>query len=631
MERRQQQRRLQRRERLTTALLLKISIWAISIVVVASAITFITTYNDARKRVIELLQQDLKPTLELNQALFRRIEQHGEILTEQFLQRYQLLNGAHQPLQHFNQWYEETSPGVVRLKPEFNRGIAVEQSHFQHLSAFLGPREQPLTDELKTRVIAAQYTLNALGPAWQNVVGNTHFSMPENVLILYSPESPWGLLADKDLVITDFSVVKSTLQSENPQRAPNWTGLYHDISADVWTITYQRPIDLKGQHLANASFDIELGSLLTDLTQRKRLNSEHMVLNARGDLIAASNLSTEQMQDQATLTADNYQEPLFQAVNDVIADNAFTENPAVIESDRSEQLMIIDKIAGPDWWHVTVYPLAEIRKQAMVLPLRLVAAGIGLVLLTLLMTYLLVRREVSKPLQEVATVASLMGQRNYHDALARQADDINARGEVKQALDAFKTMATRFLAAQNDLEQQVEARTAELAEANKQLDAMAYLDGLTGLLNRRAFDRDLEAVKKSTQGHYLIIADIDEFKPYNDNYGHEAGDQALKKIATRLVSETSANVYRYGGEELALIMPADSGEQVHNELEKLREGVVELAIPHHYKQAELAVLTLSMGAAPINPQQSNEENIRRADRQLYHAKHQGRNRVCVSS
>ena len=631
MERRQQQRRLQRRERLTTALLLKISIWAISIVVVASAITFITTYNDARKRVIELLQQDLKPTLELNQALFRRIEQHGEILTEQFLQRYQLLNGTSQPVQHFNQWYEETSPGVVRLKPAFNRGIAVEQNHFQHLSAFLGPRDKPLTKELKTRVIAAQYTLNALGPAWQNVVGNTHFSMPENVLILYSPESPWGLLADKDLVITDFSVVKSTLQSENPERAPNWTGLYHDISADVWTITYQRPIDLKGQHLANASFDIELGSLLTDLTQRKRPNSEHMVLNTRGDLIAASNLLSEQMQDRATLTADNYQEPLFQLVNQVIVDNKVVNYPTVIESDRSEQLLIIDKIVGPDWWHVTAYPLAEIRKQAMVLPLRLVAAGLGLVLLTLLMTYLLVRREVTKPLQEVATVASLMGQRNYHDALARQADDINARGEVKQALDAFKTMATRFLAAQNDLEQQVEARTAELAEANKQLDAMAYLDGLTGLLNRRAFDRDLEAVKKSTQGHYLIMADIDEFKPFNDNYGHEAGDQALKQIATLLVGKTSAKVYRYGGEELALIMAADSTAQVYAELERLREDVARMAIPHHYKQAELAVLTLSMGAAPINPQQSNEENIRRADRQLYHAKHQGRNRVCVGS
>lgn len=631
MERRQQQRRLQRRERLTTALLLKISIWAISIVVVASAITFITTYNDARKRVIELLQQDLKPTLELNQALFRRIEQHGEILTEQFLQRYQLLNGTSQPVQHFNQWYEETSPGVVRLKPAFNRGIAVEQNHFQHLSAFLGPRDKPLTKELKTRVIAAQYTLNALGPAWQNVVGNTHFSMPENVLILYSPESPWGLLADKDLVITDFSVVKSTLQSENPERAPNWTGLYHDISADVWTITYQRPIDLKGQHLANASFDIELGSLLTDLTQRKRPNSEHMVLNTRGDLIAASNLLPEQMQDRATLTADNYQEPLFQLVNQVIVDNEVVNYPTVIESDRSEQLLIIDKIVGPDWWHVTAYPLAEIRKQAMVLPLRLVAAGLGLVLLTLLMTYLLVRREVTKPLQEVATVASLMGQRNYHDALARQADDINARGEVKQALDAFKTMATRFLAAQNDLEQQVEARTAELAEANKQLDAMAYLDGLTGLLNRRAFDRDLEAVKKSTQGHYLIMADIDEFKPFNDNYGHEAGDQALKQIATLLVGKTSAKVYRYGGEELALIMAADSTAQVYAELERLREDVARMAIPHHYKQAELAVLTLSMGAAPINPQQSNEENIRRADRQLYHAKHQGRNRVCVGS
>lgn len=97
------------------------------------------------------------------------------------------------------------------------------------LSAFLGKRDVALDDELKSRVIAAQYTLNELGPAWQNEVSNSHFSMPENILLMYSTESPWGLLADKDLVMTDYSVVRSTLQVNNPERKPNWTGLYYDI------------------------------------------------------------------------------------------------------------------------------------------------------------------------------------------------------------------------------------------------------------------------------------------------------------------------------------------------------------------------------------------------------------------
>lgn len=625
MERRHQHRRLQRHERLTTALLVKISLWAISIVIIASAVTFTATYQNARQRVIDLMQQDLAPTLERNQVLFERIERHAEVLSEEFLERYQLMQNQPERIAQFDRWYQETSPGVLRLKPEFDQGTLQSGEYFQHLSAFIGPRTQPLTDELKTRVIAAQHTLDAVGPAWQNVVGNTHFSMPENIIVMYSKESPWGLLADKDLVITDFSVVESTLQSKNPERQPNWTGLYYDISADVWTITYQRPVDRNGQHLVNASFDVALGRLLEDLTAKKRLNSEHLVLNPNGDLIAASNLSQQAMQSRSTLTKDTYQEPIYQAVSEVINANSFTQLPVVIESGVKEQLLIIDQIEGPDWWHVTLYPLAEIRAEAMVLPVRLIFAGVGLVLLILLMTYWLIRREITKPLQEVATMASMMGRSDYQQALQHRSADINARGEVKQALDGFKTMASRFIKAQNELERKVEMRTAELAEANKKLDALAHLDGLTGLFNRRAFDQDLAAAIRTGETAYLMMADIDEFKPYNDNYGHEAGDQALKKIAGCLSKNVDFRVYRYGGEELAAIIPTSDINEVRELLENWRTCVVNQAIEHEFKATELSVLTVSMGAAPLTTDCSAEDVIRQADRQLYRAKRAGKN------
>ncbi|MGM0905753.1 MAG: GGDEF domain-containing protein [Pseudomonadota bacterium] len=627
MERRKEERRLQRREKLTTALLAKISIWAISIVFIASAVTFLTTYNNARERVINVLQQDLAPTLERNQALFNRIESNANILASEFLSQYKLLQHSEHTAQWFDEWYEETSPGVVRLKPEFNRGLAINSNYFENLSAFLGPRNKSISEELKTRVIAAQLTLNELAPAWQKEVANTHFSMPENIISMYSVDSPWGLLADKDLVITDYSVVKSTLQSENPERRPNWTGLYYDISADVWTITYQKPIDLEGRHLANASFDVSLGSLLSDLTERKRANSEHMVLNTKGDLIAASNMSQEAIAKRSTLNSETYSEPLYQAVSQLVAGNVFNEKSVILEDGVEGQLLIVDKMDGPGWWHVTLYPLQEIRQQAIALPLQLVAGGIGLVILILLMAYWLIQREVSKPLHEVATVASLMGQKNYQEALSHRAASIKARGEVKQALDAFKTMAGRFISAQNELEQQVEARTAELAEANKQLDALAHMDGLTGLFNRRAFDRDLNAAIKSEKSYYLMMADIDEFKPYNDNYGHEAGDTALKKIADGLRDRTALKLYRYGGEEFAMIIPA--AESIEKKLNELREAVMTLSIPHEYKKAELPILTLSMGAARIRDNEAAADAIRRADRQLYQAKRAGRNCVFV--
>lgn len=627
MERRTQQRRMKKREKLTTALLLKISIWAISIVVLASTATFIVTYDDARQRVIGLLEQDLAPALERNEAFFEHVEQNGDILAEQFLAHYRIMRNNPRYIDQFDRWYEQTSPGVMRLKPAFDRGITTDDEYFKHLSAFLGKRETPLTDEFKSRIIAAQYTLNELGPAWQHEVSNSHFSMPENSLLMYSTESPWGLLADKDLVMTDYSVVRSTLQSHNPERTPNWTGLYFDISAGVLTITYQRPIDLDGKHLANASFDVALGRLVSDLTKKKRANAEHVVLNSEGDLIAASNVEQEAIIKRSTLTSETYNEPLYQQLSQLVLDYDFAETPTTLQNKVDGQLLFINQLPGPGWWHITAYPLAEVRNQAIVLPLQLVGAGVSLVILILLIGYWLIQREVSQPLQEVARVASLMGQRNYHEARSYNSAKIKARGEVRQALKAFQTMASRFIKAQDELEREVALRTSELADANKKLEALAHMDSLTGLFNRRAFDRDLQEAIDSGKPYHLVIADIDEFKAYNDNYGHEAGDSAINAIAECLRSKTPFKVYRYGGEELAMIMPSTYDVEV--KLNELRGDIMALNIPHDYTELEWSCLTISMGAAEVHRDDDIPSAIRRADKQLYAAKNSGKNCVVI--
>lgn len=230
----------------------------------------------------------------------------------------------------------------------------------------------------------------------------------------------------------------------------------------------------------------------------------------------------------------------------------------------------------------------------------------------------------------VAKVASLMGQKNYQDALNEEAADINAKGEVKLALNAFKTMATRFIAAQQDLEKQVVIRTAELATANQKLDALAHMDGLTGLFNRRAFDRDLLAATQNSDADcYLVLFDIDNFKPYNDNYGHEAGDQALKKISAYLKSRAAFKVYRYGGEEFAIIICRKCPDDIARLLNELREGIITLAIEHQFGQTDEQVLTISAGAARISVGDTPAQAIQRADKKLYQAKHSGRNQVCV--
>ncbi len=176
-----------------------------------------------------------------------------------------------------------------------------------------------------------------------------------------------------------------------------------------------------------------------------------------------------------------------------------------------------------------------------------------------------------------------------------------------------------------------------IQENMKALEALTLVDGLTGVANRRAFDEALDREwKRAVRAESvvsLILFGIDAFKAYNDTYGHQGGDDALKKVAEVLAgtARRAADVVaRYGGEEFVILFGSgcvDSGPDV---AELVRARVEELAIPHSASPAS-DVVTISAGVATIAPKgnQNPSVMIDRADAALYEAKDSGRNCVCT--
>lgn len=172
-----------------------------------------------------------------------------------------------------------------------------------------------------------------------------------------------------------------------------------------------------------------------------------------------------------------------------------------------------------------------------------------------------------------------------------------------------------------------------------ELEERATHDGLTGIVNRRGFDERLHVEWSSAcrekQSLALIMIDVDHFKRYNDAYGHLAGDDCLKKIATVLSTAAfrpSDVVARYGGEEFAVILPSIDEQGATIVASRIREGVANLAIPH-VSGEEGGVVTVSLGVATVTPEPSmkHDDLIAWADRALYQAKHAGRNRIITLS
>jgi len=185
------------------------------------------------------------------------------------------------------------------------------------------------------------------------------------------------------------------------------------------------------------------------------------------------------------------------------------------------------------------------------------------------------------------------------------------------------------------LEMRVAQRTADLEKANFELHRLATLDGLTQVANRRQFDSYLDKewrrLSREKQVISLVFCDIDYFKPYNDTYGHLAGDRCLRLIAQTLqkaVNRPADLVARYGGEEFAVILPNTNSQGAWQVAKTIHTQVEGLNIAHAASKVSDRV-TASLGVASMIPHLRLAPNvlINAADRAVYEAKRRGRN--CV--
>ena len=173
----------------------------------------------------------------------------------------------------------------------------------------------------------------------------------------------------------------------------------------------------------------------------------------------------------------------------------------------------------------------------------------------------------------------------------------------------------------------------ELEQANHKLEKLSQTDSLTGISNRAVFDRSIKIEWDRCRRHFvplsLIMIDIDFFKAFNDNYGHQSGDECLRKVAKVLsdnARRSSDVASRYGGEEFAVILPDMSREAAIKLAEKMRHDVEKLNIVHEYSAtSEHLTISLVVYTATPSDKSSADEFIRIADKALYEAKNENRN------
>ena len=292
----------------------------------------------------------------------------------------------------------------------------------------------------------------------------------------------------------------------------------------------------------------------------------------------------------------------------------------------------IHRLEGPLAGYVAATVPASVAYQPLVdSRVRLIKVGVPVVVFVCALAFLLGRRMV-RPILALSKGAQRVAAGDLEVHLAVRGND-----ELRDLTHAFNEMVRKISEGQKSLEearQRVAQQNEDLRSANEKLEALAKTDGLTGLYNRRHFQEVLEAeIERAERESWplsLLFIDLDHFKQYNDRWGHLEGDAELRRVAAQVLKSirSTDTAYRYGGEELAVLLPSCPKEQAVRVAEKLRNAV-SAGTQKPGRFGGRTTVSIGVASYPLDGRVSRGL-VDTADAALYEAKDHGRDCVVAA-
>lgn len=246
-------------------------------------------------------------------------------------------------------------------------------------------------------------------------------------------------------------------------------------------------------------------------------------------------------------------------------------------------------------------------------------------------------RDVSGMVRNVKTATS--DYKGKLGGFSGRVGEIDDPGELKELLEAVIIDTDAMIEENQKLEEKLDLSAEVMERLQQDLETVrkeALTDGLTGLANRKSFDAELNSIIAEADAEHrifsLLMLDIDHFKSFNDNFGHQIGDQVLRLVAQTLVDGVKGRDFasRYGGEEFVIILPdtpLSAGVIVGN---ALRKAIAIKDVVNRNTGDKLGNITMSVGVAEYYEGENPQDLIERSDSALYTAKHNGRNQVAAA-
>ncbi|MCH1919389.1 diguanylate cyclase [Shewanella sp. A3A] len=412
---------------------------------------------------------------------------------------------------------------------------------------------------------------------------------------------------------------------------PCWGKVYRYLDSGNYGISLSRAVfNQQGEMLGVVAADIALNRL-NEFMARLNMGFGGIALltESDGTLLASSNPQQIAAVDNAgqRYQLSHHPAALLQALPQVTEQ----KQPHRFEVNGQGYLLEVRdiRLGSQLTWQLMVLVPEQNIAAPMMQQLRASLIWTAILFGLMILVGVILARKIARPIEKLARLAS---QNNLPKLAAHQVESTRFV-EVSYLEYGLTMLAKAQLNSIQMLEQQVHNRTLALQEANQRLTMLSQQDPLTGIANRRAFSEQFAAIwhqaLQQQQPLSMILCDVDFFKAFNDNFGHQAGDAALIAVAQHLRQHvpSEALLARYGGEEFAVVLPNTPLADAVDLADMMRRSLFAKAIARD--DVPCGVVTLSLGVGSCLPSASNtvQQLIKQADELLYVAKAAGRNQV----
>nr|WP_315242806.1 response regulator [uncultured Albidiferax sp.] len=466
-EERQRDAPIRLRDSLTMRTLLQMSLRITAVVVAVTLLSYFHIVHTLTQETQDKLRKYIAERGAKEGAVFKLAMDNLDVLKHQFLEDYRSMGPVSDA--DFGQLYATGADGSTRLRRAAFEGLARPDGTIsRNISGFAGIPAERLDADLRKRLVLSWRLLDRFGPAWVNRFANVYVHSPENFNIVYWPGLPWGLNAEAGLDMAQEEWMQIATPANNPSRATVWTGMYFDPTANEWMVSAEAPVDLEGRHLATLGQDILLNAVFKRVFDDHLTGAKNFIIRPDGRLVAHPDKIQEMDAAKGVLEVQKLGDPVLSSMYTQLqaALPPGAPNSALVDDTANDAFLAVERLDGPNWWFVTVYPKSLLTTTARETAVFILALSVVALVLELLALYLVLRRKVVQPLQDFAQASRRVAAGDYH-AVASGAVDLptGRRDEIGMLAQTFRTMARQVDENSDTLERKVQARTQELAQA----------------------------------------------------------------------------------------------------------------------------------------------------------------------